>query len=121
MVAGLFAGILLAHLVALIPHSMLLRTEYIFYDAFSKHASEINEDHPEDILIVDIDENSLSKYGPYNEWTRDMHAQVVQKLEEGGAASISFDILFKNADFGNRNAIRAQQMLYALYPEKEWP
>lgn len=120
MVAGLFAGILLAHLVALIPHSMLLRTEYIFYDAFSKHASEINEDHPEDILIVDIDENSLSKYGPYNEWTRDMHAQVVQKLEEGGAASISFDILFKNADFGNRNAIRAQQMLYALYPEKEW-
>ena len=96
MVAGLFAGILLAHLVALIPHSMLLRTEYIFYDAFSKHASEINEDHPEDILIVDIDENSLSKYGPYNEWTRDMHAQVVQKLEEGGAASISFDILFKS-------------------------
>ncbi|MBP5247108.1 MAG: adenylate/guanylate cyclase domain-containing protein [Fibrobacter sp.] len=120
LAAGLLVGIFLTSLIWLIPHSLSLRTEYIFYDAFSKHASTINSDHPEDILIVDIDESALSKYGPYNEWTRDMHAKVVQKLEEGGAAAIAFDILFKNADFGNRNAVRAQKMLYGLYPGKEW-
>ena len=120
LVAGLFVGIILTSLIWLIPHSLSLRTEYIFYDAFSKHASKVSTDRPEDILIVDIDESALTKYGPYNEWTRDMHANVVQKLEEGGAAAIAFDILFKNADFGNRNAIRAEKMLYGLYPGKEW-
>lgn len=120
LVAGLFVGIILTSLIWLIPHSLSLRTEYIFYDAFFKHASKVSTDRPEDILIVDIDESALTKYGPYNEWTRDMHANVVQKLEEGGAAAIAFDILFKNADFGNRNAIRAEKMLYGLYPGKEW-
>jgi len=120
LVAGLFVGIFLTSLILLIPHSLSLRTEHIFYDAFSKYASQTNTDRSEDILIVDIDENALTKYGPYNEWTRDMHANVVQKLEEGGAAAIAFDILFKNADFGNRNAIRAEKMLYGLYPGKEW-
>ncbi len=120
LIAGFLVGIFLTSLVSFIPHSLFLRTEHIFYDAFSKHASANTSSHPEDILIVDIDENALSKYGPYNEWTRDIHANVVQKLEEGGAAAIAFDILFKNADFGNRNAIRAQKMLYGLYPGKEW-
>lgn len=120
MLAGLLVGIFLTLLILLIPESIALRSEYIFYDAFSRHSALRTTDRAEDIVIVDIDENALSKYGPYNEWTRDMHARVVQRLEDGGAAAIAFDILFKNADFGNRHARRAESVLKKLYPDREW-
>lgn len=120
MLAGLLVGIFLTLLILLIPESIALRSEYIFYDAFSRHSALRTTDRAEDIVIVDIDENALSKYGPYNEWTRDMHARVVQRLEDGGAAAVAFDILFKNADFGNRHARRAESVLKKLYPDKEW-
>ena len=107
--AGLLAGVIMTLVLLLIPSDILHRAEYIFYDGFSKYLSDHEESHSEDILIVDIDENSLSKYGPYNEWTRETHAKVVQNLEKGGAAAIAFDILFKNADFGNRNARRTEK------------
>lgn len=120
MLAGLFVGIFLTLLIPLIPNAIALRAEYIFYDAFSRHSSLRTTDRAEDIVIVDIDENSLSKYGPYNEWTRDMHARVVERLEDGGAAAVAFDILFKNADFGNRHARRAERVLERLYPDRKW-
>jgi class 3 adenylate cyclase/CHASE2 domain-containing sensor protein len=120
ILAGLFAGIFLTLLILIIPDTIATRAEYIFYDAFSTQAALKTTDRAEDIVIVDIDENSLSKYGPYNEWTRDIHASVVQRLEDGGAAAIAFDILFKNADFGTRHADRAEKMLQKLYPEKNW-
>lgn len=116
--AGMIVGIVLTLFILLIPKAITLRSEYIFYDAFSRHSAGETTDRAEDIVIVDIDENSLSKYGPYNEWTRDMHARVVRTLEEGGAAAIAFDILFKNADFGERQAKRAEKMLRELFPEK---
>lgn len=120
MLAGLFVGVFLTLLILLIPESIALRSEYIFYDAFSRHSAQETTDRAEDIVIVDIDENALSKYGPYNEWTRDMHARIVQRLEDGGAAAVAFDILFKNADFGNRHARRVESVLEKLYPEKKW-
>ena len=118
--AGLLAGVIMTLVLLLIPSDILHRAEYIFYDGFSKYLSDHEESHSEDILIVDIDENSLSKYGPYNEWTRETHAKVVQNLEKGGAAAIAFDILFKNADFGNRNARRTEKVLGELYPDRDW-
>lgn len=118
--AGMLTGVVMTLLLMLIPQSILNRAEYLFYDVFSKYHSGKITDHSNDIYIVDIDENSLAKYGPYNEWTREMHAKVVQKLEEGGAAAIAFDILFKNADFGSRNALRTEKVLNHIYPEKEW-
>ncbi|MCI5601682.1 MAG: adenylate/guanylate cyclase domain-containing protein [Hallerella sp.] len=118
--AGLFTGIVMTLLLLLIPSSILTRAEYIFYDGFSKHESDKASLHSDDIFIVDIDENALLKYGPYNEWTRETHAKAVEKLEEGGAAAIAFDILFKTADFGTRNAVRTEKVLSALYPAKNW-
>lgn len=118
--AGLVTGISTTLLLLLIPQDLLSRSEFIFYDLFAEYKSSHFSEHSGDIYIVDIDENSLSKYGPYNEWTREMHANVVKRLEEGGAAAIAFDILFKNADFGERNAERAEAVLGKLYPEKDW-
>lgn len=118
--AGLFVGILLTLLLLVIPDDLSLRAEHIFYDAFSQQAAINRTERSGDIYVVDIDENSLSKYGPYNEWTRDRHAKVVERLHEGGAAAIAFDILFKTADFGSRNAERTIGVLKDLHSEKSW-
>lgn len=118
--AGLLVGIVLTFLLRLIPDSLTMRAENIFYDAFSRQVAVNTSERSGDIYIVDIDENSLSKYGPYNEWTRDRHAQVVERLHEGGAAAVAFDILFKTADFGSRNANRTIDVLKDIHSGKSW-
>ena len=108
--------------------------ENIFYDLFFKAAthSEKAEEEEEDnthkrvsisdsldqnIYIVDIDEASLTKLGNYNEWDRSIHAKVIENLSEGGAAAISFDILFKSADFGKQKTNQAVSVLKKIAPE----
>jgi adenylate cyclase len=49
------------------------------------------------VLIVDIDEDSLAKIGQWP-WPRDIMAQLVDRLNEAGAASIAFDVLFAEPD-----------------------
>ena len=104
-----------------------------FYDLFFKAVTRIDEEenfsnekvsvskgYDPNILIVDIDEPSLAKLGNYNEWDRSIHANVVRHLTDGGAAAIGFDILFKNADFGQQKANRMLNVLKRLYPESSW-
>ena len=88
--------------------------EYLFYDLFFKtrtgKITDTNKDnnvvaadnYDPNILIVDIDEPSLTKLGPYTTWERDFHANVTKNLTEGGASAIGFDIMFKTADFGKK-------------------
>jgi adenylate cyclase len=78
--------------------------EYLFYDLFFKtrtgKITDTNKDnsvvaadnYDPNILIVDIDEPSLTKLGPYTSWERDYHADVTKNLTEAGrrpSASIS--------------------------------
>ena len=47
------------------------------------------------IVIVTLDDESLATYGRAPvEWSREVYADLVQKLNEGGARVIAFDILF---------------------------
>lgn len=106
--------------------------EYLFYDLFFKvstgKTSENNVESSEtissaqdpNIIIVDIDESSLEKLGNYNEWDRTNHANVVKNLDAGGASSISFDILFKKADFGEKKAHQSLEILKKIKPEGHW-
>ncbi|MFA6836237.1 MAG: CHASE2 domain-containing protein [Fibrobacteraceae bacterium] len=108
------------------------RLENLFYDAFFQWATnrEVpkgdankpihNDNFSSDIIIVDIDENSLSKLGNYNSWTRDIHTDVVKTLSTAGASAIAFDILFKNADFGESKAKSTIKVLNSLYPQTNW-
>lgn len=108
------------------------RFENLFYDAFfqwetnrevpkeEKGKTLHNRNFSSDIIIVDIDESSLSKLGPYNSWTRNIHADVVKSLSAGGASAIAFDILFKNADFGESKAKTTISVLNSLYPQTNW-
>lgn len=72
------------------------------------------------IQVIDIDERALAKLGSYNTWPRKHHASVVDYLARGGASSITFDILFKNADFGARDADGAMEVLKQVKPEENW-
>lgn len=54
----------------------------------------------EDVIVCDIDERAMSKYGVYHKWPRSYHGDVVKELTKNGAAVVGFDILFGKADFG---------------------
>ncbi len=72
------------------------------------------------IIIVDIDENALTKLGNYNEWDRSIHANVIKNLNDGGASAIAFDILFKSADFGQKKAEQTISILNTVDSTKQW-
>ena len=46
------------------------------------------------ITIIGIDEASFTQLGVRWPWPRDMHAQLVDRLTQSGAAVIAFDVLF---------------------------
>lgn len=46
-----------------------------------------------DVVIVAIDEKSLSAIGPWP-WSRSIHADLIRQLDHAGAQTIIFDILF---------------------------
>ena len=49
------------------------------------------------VVIVDIDEESLKAYGQWP-WSRDLMADLVERLAKLGASAIAFDILFPEPD-----------------------
>lgn len=49
------------------------------------------------VLIVDIDEKSLARYGQWP-WPRDLLSQLLQPIAAGGAASIGLDLILAEPD-----------------------
>ena len=72
------------------------------------------------IQIVDIDERSLDRLGAYNLWPRTYHADVLKALDAGGASSIVFDVLFKNADFGSTKTRELLEVVKTIRPNIPW-
>ncbi len=69
------------------------------------------------IILVDIDELSLKKLGPYWHWPRTHHGIVVDQLHIGAAASTTFDIMFKTADFGKKATTNTVATIGQALPE----
>ncbi len=61
---------------------------YVYDNLFAK-----SETVTSDVIIVAIDDESISKIGRYP-WDRDVYATLVDNLVEGEAAAIGFDIIF---------------------------
>jgi adenylate cyclase len=60
---------------------------------FLRKTKSIDERQPEDrIKIVKIDDNSLKAIGKFP-WDRSVYAQVIEKLEQSGAAAIGIDVV----------------------------
>ncbi|MCP4634142.1 MAG: CHASE2 domain-containing protein, partial [candidate division Zixibacteria bacterium] len=79
----------------------------------------------EDIVIVDIDERSLEKYGQFP-WDRSYHADLVNYLNADGVLGIAFDIQFFDSPSDSEGQKKFIQALdecgrvinaVALYPE----
>jgi class 3 adenylate cyclase/CHASE2 domain-containing sensor protein len=54
------------------------------------------------VYIVDIDERSMQKLGPYWNWDRSYHAEMVRQLNAHFPAAIIFDVLFNNPEDENQ-------------------
>ena len=57
---------------------------------------------PADIIIVGIDENSLSQLGRWP-WSRHTHAALLNQLHNAGAAAIGLDIIFSEVESNDEN------------------
>lgn len=49
------------------------------------------------VIVVDVDERSLSKYGQWP-WRRDVVAQLVTRLRDAGASVVALDVMFPEPD-----------------------
>ncbi|AEI40196.1 CHASE2 domain-containing protein [Paenibacillus mucilaginosus] len=90
--AGVIAAgnvlILLLCLALLLTDSLKVISNQL-YD-FNMKATMSREPH-EDILVVAIDTQSIKEIGPYP-WDRSVYADLIERMEAGGAKVIAFDI-----------------------------
>ena len=81
---------------------------YVF-DEFLRLKPRVYEPVP--VRIVDIDDDSLARFGQWP-WPRTLLAKLVNRLDELGVATIAFDILFHRS--GSHDAV-ATDRGYAGY------
>lgn len=88
------AAALSALVLAFISKDWLWRWGLLLYDVAASIESAAVAD---DLIIVAIDDESLSRIGRWP-WPRSVHAQLVRRLHADGAKVIGLDILFAEAD-----------------------
>ena len=92
-----FALILLSITWLLVATDWLWRVDNVIYDTHQQLWSRAPSD---DIVIVAIDELSLSRYGRWP-WPRQIHADLIDALHHAGAKTIVMDIIFAEADLSH--------------------
>lgn len=97
----LFTALVLSVIALTITLSALFtRFDYLHYD-LGRYLSA--SPAPADIVIVAIDENSLSEIGRWP-WSRTRHAMLVEKLHRAHAKVIGFDVIFAEPDLNEPEA-----------------
>ena len=89
-----FATTLLLITVGLIYSDWLERVDLVIFDTPQQIWSR---PAPEDIVIIAVDEYSLTKLGRWP-WSRRIHAELLDKLSETDARAVVFDIIFAEPD-----------------------
>jgi adenylate cyclase len=90
----------------------------IAFDQFQRFAPRAYQDVP--VRIVDIDEASLRDYGQWP-WPRTLLAEIVERLNELGAAAIVFDILFVEKDRLSPSSVLSDERISDLIKTEELP
>ena len=94
-------ALILLLLVLLLQFTGILsRVDNLIYDVGQKLN---HQTAPSDVVIVAIDENSLSQLGRWP-WPRNIHADLIRRLKAEGASVIGMDIIFSEADNTNKSA-----------------
>lgn len=65
---------------------------------FMQLGGETNREDIDDVVIVEIDDESLARLGRFQNWPRLYHAKVVDYLAQGKAKAVVLDILFAESD-----------------------
>lgn len=79
---------------------VLGRVDNLLYDLGQRIVSR---PAPTDLIIVAIDERSLSKLGRWP-WSRRLHASLIDKLHQDGARVIGLDLVFAEPDTADQPA-----------------
>ncbi|AZZ91618.1 CHASE2 domain-containing protein [Hahella sp. KA22] len=81
--------------------SLLNRLDYVFYDWRAQTAAHFTRTELyTDVVIVDIDEESIQREGRWP-WSRARVAALVEALQESGAAVVAFDVVFSESESNN--------------------
>ena len=74
---------------------------YLSFDDYQKIFSEKKETN---VVIVDIDEKSLGKFGQFP-WNRNVFAKILDQLNGSNPKAVGFDIFFTEKDKQSPDAI----------------
>ena len=90
-------AVVVAAVFAVSPPAFLARLDNAAYDVLVR---SVRTRPPGDrVVIVDVDERSLSTIGQWP-WRRDVMGSLIARLREMGAATIALDIVFAEPDRG---------------------
>ncbi|WP_273230867.1 CHASE2 domain-containing protein [Pseudomonas kuykendallii] len=80
----------------------LLAVRNAVFDQYQRWQPRVYRDAP--VRIVDLDEQSLARIGQWP-WPRTRVAELVERLQQAGAAAIVFDVLFAERDRTSPSAL----------------
>jgi HD-GYP domain-containing protein (c-di-GMP phosphodiesterase class II) len=86
---------LVVSLLSLARPAFLTSLEYSVYDTFVRAAQK--RPHAGQIVIVDIDDRSLSAVGQWP-WRRDVLGELIVRLRDLGASVVALDVIFAESD-----------------------
>ncbi len=92
----IFSFILLVLIsLKIINPSIIKSISYLSFDLYQKVFVEKKGDT--DVVIIDIDETSLGKFGQFP-WSRSVFAKIIDQVETSNPKAIGFDIFFTEKD-----------------------
>src|SRR5881394_2978327 len=94
LLCGVVPAIVTA-VLSLYRPAFLEKLEYSAYDALVRSAR--TRPPGGNIVIVDVDERSLSAIGQWP-WRRDLIGNLIARMRELGASTITLDIIFAESD-----------------------
>ncbi len=94
-VLGLTTAVIVWLLANYVMSDILVSYEAKTYDwRVKQKLADVESQSIDDIVIIDLDGRSLSKLGKVYQWPRSYYTHVINYINEGGALSIGFDIIF---------------------------